>query len=511
MISNKKNLLPFSLAFGTAASFFSCAEQAGDQPMEPNVVFIQIDDLGWTDLGFMGSEYYETPNIDNFASEGLMFTDAYAGASNSAPSRANLLTGMNAPRHGIYTVSPSARGDNRTRQLIPVENTDSIMPDMMTLGHLFKDKGYTNCAIGKWHLSEDPRNNGFHYNIGGNMRGNPGADGYFAPYNISNIEQGPEGEYLTDKLTDEAIAFIKAYQEEPFFLYMSYYTVHTPLQGKEHIVEKYREKEATEEHHHPVYAAMIESMDENVGRILDSIDTMGLDENTIVVFVSDNGGLRGISRLDPLRAGKGSYFEGGIRVPLIMRWPGHIDPGVTGEPVTNLDFFPTFMRILDAEPEDKILDGDDLSPLFDGGSLGARPLFWHFPIYLQEFAGKEDQARDPLFRTRPGSVMRYGDWKLHEYFEDGAIKLYNLEIDPGETTNVADKHPELTDKLYQMLVDWRKETGAKMPDARNPEYDPAFEENKIRELSVRVLPDFATQKPDEFRKMLTNMTQEEGW
>lgn len=509
--SFKKTLLPFSLAFG-AASFMSCSDQAGDESLKPNVVFIQIDDLGWTDLGFMGSEYYETPNVDELASEGLMFTNAYAGASNSAPSRANLLTGMNSPRHGVYTVSPSARGDDRTRQLIPIENTDSIMPDMMTLGHLFKEKGYTNCAIGKWHLSEDPRNNGFHYNIGGDLRGNPGyPTGYFAPYSISNIEQGPEGEYLTDRLTDEAITFIEAHHEQPFFLYMSYYTVHTPLEGKEHLVEKYRKKETTQEHHHPVYAAMIESMDLNVGRILDKIDSLDLAQNTIVIFISDNGGIRGISRQDPLRAGKGSYYEGGIRVPMIMRWPGHINEGVTDEPVTNLDFFPTFMRILDVAPEDKILDGDDLSPLFDGGSLENRPLYWHFPVYLQEFAGAEDQARDPLFRTRPGSAMRYGEWKLHEFFEDGVIELYNLENDPGEKTNVADKHPEITDKLFQMLVDWRIDTGAKIPFARNPMYDAAFEQSQIRELSAQVHQDFATQKPDEFRKMLTIMTREEKW
>ncbi len=504
-MQNKKHLFSVSLALGTA-TLFSCAEHREDLE-KPNVVYIQIDDLGWTDLGFMGSEFYETPNVDRLASQGLVFTNAYAGASNSAPSRANLLTGMNAPRHGVYTVSPSERGNTRTRQLIPIPNTDSIMPDMMTLGHLFENAGYVNCAIGKWHISSTPLSNGFHINIGGDHRGNPGRDGYFAPYNIAHIEQGPDGEYLTDRLTDEAIAFMEANREQPFFLYMSYYTVHTPLQGKEHVVEKYRQKEPTDEHFHPVYASMIEAMDENVGRILGSIDELGLTENTLIVFTSDNGGIRGISWQDPLRAGKGSYYEGGIRVPLIIRWPSRIDVGVTDEPVTNLDFFPTFMNILDVEYADKLLDGDDITPLFTGGSLGKRPFYWHFPIYLQQYDGKVDQSRDPLFRTRPGSVMRYGKWKLHEYFEDGAVELYNLETDPGETNDVSALYPDKTMELHKMLIEWRTETGADIPDEKNPEYDAAFEKMQIESFAGKMI-DHHDQSVAAFRNMLVSWSEE---
>ena len=477
-----KNIVPITATF-TALSLVSCDYAADYAEKTPNVVFIHIDDLGWTDLGYMGSKFYETPNIDNLAATGLVFTNAYASAANCAPSRACLLTGMNTPKHGIYTVNPADRGNPRTRQLIAAENADSIMPHHYTLGHLFSDNGYKTCAIGKWHLSSDPRNNGFHINIGGDTRGNPGQGGYFAPYNITNIEQGPDGEYLTDRLTDEAISFIRENKEQPFFLYMSYYTVHTPLMGKEHLVEKYRQKEYDENHHHPVYAAMIESMDKNVGRILKSLKDYGLEANTIVVFISDNGGIRAISAQDPLRAGKGSYYEGGIRVPLIMKWPEHIETGVTDEPVINFDFFPTFMSVLNVEPEEKTLDGTDLSPLFSkGGSLERRPLFWHFPIYLQRYGGALDQSRDPLFRTRPGSVVRYGEWKLHEYFEDGALELYNLETDLGETTNLANTHPEATYKLYNMLIAWRDEVNAPVPDQRNPRYDPDFEQKRIQNL-----------------------------
>ncbi len=502
----KKQFFPLSVALGTA-TFMSCEGVVKDQDQRPNVVFLHIDDLGWTDLGYMGSDYYETPNIDQLSEEGLIFTNAYAGAANSAPSRANLLTGMNSPRHGIYTVNSPDRGHPKTRQLIASANADSIMHDDVTLGHLFRKNGYKTCAIGKWHLSSSPVHNGFHINIGGDNRGNPGRDGYFAPYNIANIEQGPEGEYLTDRLTDEAIQFIEENRESPFFLYMSYYTVHTPLQGKEHVVEKYRQKEGTDVHNNPVYAAMIESMDENVGRILTRLDDFGLTDNTLIVYLSDNGGIRSISRQDPLRAGKGSYYEGGIRVPMILKWSSHIRPGITDEPVTNLDFFPTFMSVLGVEMGQKVLDGDDLTPLFTGGTLEKRPLFWHFPIYLQRYAGEEDQGRDPLFRTRPGSVMRYGKWKLHEYFEDGAIELYNLASDPGETNNLVDTYPEKTGELVQMLTHWREETNAPVPTERNPEYDARFEKMQIERLSTQT---FNYQGKDgyAFREMLASMSEE---
>ncbi len=483
-IHNKPWFIPFNLFMGATVGLSACREAPQTHSLAPNVVFIMIDDLGWADLGYMGSGFYETPRVDELASEGLVFMHAYAGASNCAPSRATLMTGMNTPRHGIYTVSPSERGDARTRQLIPIANNDSLIPSTYTLAHLFSDMGYQTCAIGKWHLSNNPLHNGFHINIGGDHRGNPGQNGFFAPYNIDHIKQGAEGEYLTDRLTDEAINFISDNQHQAFFLYMSYYTVHTPLQGKEHVVDYYREKSGTPEHNNPVYAAMIASMDENTGRILDVLDELGLAENTLVVFTSDNGGIRGISKQNPLRAGKGSYYEGGIRIPLIMRWPGNIEPGVTNEPMTFLDFFPTFMSVLGVESVDHERDGDDLYPLLHGESLGQRPLYWHFPVYLQQYRGAIDQARDPLFRTRPGSVMRYGRWKLHEYFEDGTLELYDLESDPGENLNLAGGMKEKTDSLHRMLQQWRSKMHAPVPEQRNPLYDREYEYERIRQFQT---------------------------
>lgn len=536
-----------TLAVATGLLTYAC-EPATPRPETPNVLLIHVDDLGWNDLGFMGSDFYETPHLDNMATESLVFMHAYAGAANCAPSRANLLTGMNTPRHDIYTVSPINRGDARTRRLEPAANADSLHPDMFTLAHLFGEAGYETISVGKWHLSMNPVHNGFDRNVGGDIRGNPGHQGYFAPYNIAHITQGPDGEYLTDRLTSEAIDFMREERDAPFFVYMTYYTPHTPLMGKPEIVEKYRQKEPGERHNHPVYAAMVESMDENVGRLLATLDQMGVAEQTIVIFISDNGGLRQISPLDPLRAGKGSYFEGGIRVPLLMRWPGRIAPDVTDTPVTNLDFFATFAEILGRQvPVERLagsvpsmldrqqgtahvrageqngsemhsgaavegsqnqavtgpegqsdnakgsraavtgLDGTSLVPLFQGGTLEQRPLFWHFPIYLEDYAGVVDQARDPLFRTRPGSIVRYGDWKLHEYFEDGALKLYNLVDDPGEWKNLAGERADIRDRLHSMLVGWREETGAIMPPGPNPQFDPELEAERI-EAKVQAAP-----------------------
>lgn len=477
--SLRRSIIPASVLMFVSAGMSSCNQTA--VPQNPNVVLIHIDDLGWMDVGFMGSEYYETPNIDRLASQGLVFTNAYAGAANCAPSRACLLTGQNTPRHGIYTVNPADRGNPRTRQIIASANADSINPSDRTLAHLFGDAGYASIAIGKWHLSSNPVNKDFDYNIGGDSRGDPGHDGYFAPYNIANIEQGPDGEYLPDRLTNEAISFIEKYQHQPFFLYMSYYTVNTPLQAKEDVIEKYRQKGGVGCQQHPAFAAMVELMDENVGRMISRIDELGLTDNTLVVFISDNGGIRAISCQDPLRAGKGSYYEGGLRMPMIMKWSGQITPGTTDAPVVNLDFYPTFMRVLESPSEDKILDGVDLSPLFSGGTLHERPLFWHFPIYLQHYNPRLDQGRDPLFRTRPGTVMRYGKWKLHEYFEDGALELYDLDADLGETNNLADVLPEETAELHLRMIDWRTRTNAPVPTERNPDYDPDFERRQIRD------------------------------
>jgi len=315
------------------------------------------------------------------------------------------------------------------------------------------------------------------------MQGNPGHDGYFAPYNISNLSQGPKGEHLTDRLTSEAIQFIKQNARESFFLYLSYYSVHTPIQGKPALIEKYKKKKGTEGQNHPVYAAMVETLDTNVGRLLKQINQLKKDRETVVIFISDNGGIRKISHQTPLRAGKGSYYEGGIRVPMIVKWDGKIKPGKTDVPVVNYDLFPTLQNILGVSDVNKSLDGQNLNPVLESKSLPERPLIWHFPIYLQSYGGLQDQSRDPLFRTRPGSAIRLGEWKLHKYYEDNNTELYNLNKDPGEQNNLATEYPEKANELLQ-IMNLRLETlKAPIPEKKNPHYNPDFETTQIQKIT----------------------------
>jgi len=410
--------------------------EAGEQP--PSVLHIVADDLGVMDVGFMGDDRYTTPNIDRLASQGMIFTGGYAPAANCAPSRACVLTGEQTTRHGVYTVSSSERGKAATRKIIPTPNTVHVADEFQLLPEVFKQKGYTTIQIGKWHIGKDPATQGVDINIAGNQRGGPGT--YFSPYRVPGLEDAPEGEYLTDRLTTEAIHILEAHKDQKFFLYLPFFTVHTPIQGRPDLVKKYEGRDDV----NAEYAAMVECLDENMGRLMKALDELGLSDNTLVVFTSDNGGIRRFSKQDPYRAGKGSYYEGGVRVPFTVRWPGKIPAGTKSEvPVTGLDFYPTYLEILGMELENKKLDGVSLMPLLTGkGTLADRPLFWHFPIYLQAYDPETDDGRDPLFRTRPGSTMRYGKWKLHEYFEDGAYELYDLSEDIGETRNLAGSQPE---------------------------------------------------------------------
>lgn len=323
---------------------------ASENPQKPNIILINVDDLGWKDLGFMGSAYYETPNIDRLAGQGMVFYQAYAAAANCAPSRACMMSGRNTPSHGVYTVDNSERGNSKTRKIIPTPNRDFLPDSIYTLAMMLADNGYVNGTFGKWHINEDPLDHGFHVNVGGSHRGNPGSGGYFSPYNIDFIENGPDGEYLTDRLTDEALRFIEENSDSPFFLYIPFYSVHTPIMGKQELIDRFSGKPGSEGQDRAEYAAMVASVDENVGRLLEALDKMMLTENTLLIFTSDNGGIRDISYQNPLRAGKGSYYEGGIRVPLIIRWPGTIPAGSTTDfPVTNMDFYPTIMSIINAE------------------------------------------------------------------------------------------------------------------------------------------------------------------
>jgi arylsulfatase A-like enzyme len=452
-------------------AWISCTQKSAKADFKlPNVILINVDDLGWKDLGYMGAEFYETPNIDKLAKQGVVFNQAYSGASNCAPSRANMLAGRYSMSHGVYTVHPAERGNAKKRQLIPSHSNRFIPKGTYTLGNFFKDNGYVTGTFGKWHISESPHDFGFDVNVGGGPQGNPGKDGFFSPYNVEHISSEREKEYLTDRLTDEAIQFMVDNKKRQFFLYLPFYTVHTPLMAKDEDLTVFMDKKGKPGRKNITYAAMIYNMDKNVGRILNKIDSLGLSKNTIIIFTSDNGGLRSISFQDPLRGGKGSYYEGGIRVPLIISWKGKYVANVVEEPVSQIDFFPTLASIIGADMEALPLDGKNILPLLEGKMLDERDLFWHFPIYIEADNPNLDQSRDPWFRTRPGSVIRSGNWKLHQYFEDGSLELYNLSTDPSEKINLKDSVPQILNQIFIKLEKLQEKHQAPIPNKLNPEY-----------------------------------------
>ena len=335
--------------------------------------------------------------------------------------------------------------------------------------------GYKTIHLGKWHLGADPTQQGFDVNIGGDQSGSP-TGGYFSPFKTGSMvpynDSYPEGTHRVDIFADQAVKFMQIYRDQPFFMYMSFYSVHTKLESVPGLVEKYDPSNVN-----PTYASMIEKMDQGIGKIVTALKQLNLKNNTLIVFTSDNGGLKKTSSQAPYRSGKGSYFDGGIRVPLVVRWPGHVAPGLCEVPVSGIDLYPTFLDAAGAKvPAGKILDGVSLIPLFQKyGTLQERPLFWHFPIYLQQYSGKKDDAHDAHFRTRPGSAIRLGKWKLHEYFEDGRIELYDLAADPSERMNFAHIHPKKASEMHQVLKDWRKKLNAPVPTQLNPAYDPTAE------------------------------------
>ena len=454
------------------------AESKHDQP---NVILFYIDDLGWTDVGFNGSKYYETPNIDRIANEGINFTNAYANAPNCAPSRACLMSGQYSPRHGIYTVGNSDRGKSKTRKIVPTPNKKILDASFYTLGEMIRDAGYETAFMGKWHLGEGketgPRGQGFDKNVGGLEWGHPKK--YFSPYKNPYLPDGPEGEYLTDRLTDEALDFMSTKRDKPFFLMLSHYAVHTPIKAKPLLIEKYEAKSPVGEHKNPTYAAMIESVDMGIGRMLRYLQENEIAENTIVIFYSDNGGLGRVTSNSPLRGSKGMLYEGGIRVPLAIRWPKRIKPKQTNPtPVIGTDLYPTLMNLVGGEvPSDLTLDGTDLTSLIvENKPLKRDAIYWHFPAYLQG-RYKGSRNKDPFFRTRPGSVVRTGDWKLIEYFEDGGLELYNLKDDISEQTNLAQSNPAKRESLHTLLKTWRKNVNAPIPTEPNSKYDPNFKGN----------------------------------
>lgn len=452
-------------------------------PDSPNILFIYLDDFGWRDAGFMGSDFYETPHLDQLASNGMVFTQAYAGAANCAPSRACLLSGQYSPRHQIFNVGTNPRGAAAHRRLEHIPGVSTLDPEIQTWARQLQDHGYRTGSFGKWHLSSDPKDYGFDVNVGGDHRGSP-PRGYYPPHpNAPGLESAPEDEYLTDRLTDEAIAFMRGDDPAPWLVYLTHFAVHTPIQPKKEWVSKYAAKPAGELHDHVDMATMIQAVDDGVGRIVAMLEETGQRDETVILFSSDNGGYGPATDMRPLKGYKGTYYEGGIRVPFFVCWPGVVAPGSVSEtPITGVDFYPTLLSIAGASLVDgQLQDGVDLTPIFRGNDAihRNRALFWHFPAYLQSYNQVVDEQRDPLFRTRPCGVIRKGPWKLIEYFEDGGLELYNLAADVGELKNLAKTYPEVTQSLHEEMIAWRQETQAPVPSTPNPKFDPQAEANAI--------------------------------
>lgn len=441
---------------------------------QPNVLFIYLDDFGWKDASYMGSDFFETPNLDRLASEGMIFTDAYSCAANCAPARACMLSGQYTPRHHVFNVGTRPRGNAAYRRLKHIPGVDVLDRSIQTWAQCIQKAGYTTASIGKWHLSNDPIPYGFDLNIGGTHSGSP-PKGYYPPHAVPGLRDAPPGEYLTDRLGSEAIRFIRENKSKPWLLYLTHFAVHTPLDAKKELVGKYRSKPKGQLHHHVGMATMIQSVDDGVGQIIDTIDELGLTQKTIVIFYSDNGGFAGATDMNPLRGYKGTYYEGGIRVPFFVKWPNVVTESTRcAEPITGVDLYPTLCAMTGADmPNGQISDGKNLLPLLtqDIESFGSRPIFWHFPAYLQANGRIDSESRDPLFRTRPCSIIRDGDWKLHYYYEDDGVELYNLRNDIGETNDLSKSNPEKTSELLAKLTRWRRDTQAPIPTIRNPKFD----------------------------------------
>ena len=444
----------------------------GSLSAKPNVLIFLVDDLGWTDLGYTGSKYYESPNIDALSRESIVFTNAYSNGPNCAPTRACLMSGQYSPRHGIYTVGDPVRGNHKFRRWTPVENATVLDDKVVTLAETFSNAGYSTVHLGKWHLGKDPTTQGFDLNYAGFTGGSPSKGGYHSPYAYPNVVEEKEGRYLTDHLTDLAVKYIqKQSAEEPFFMYMSHYAVHTPIQAKASVQRRFDSKKPSGSHKSPKYAAMIASMDESLGRIMSALEDVGKLEETIIVFASDNGGYGGITGQEPLRGSKGMLYEGGIRVPMLVRLPNGQNKGIENTPVMSMDLYPTLTSYCDIATEELTLDGIDLSPRFaKGGSLSTeRAVYWHFPCYLQRYPGLKI---DSPFRCVPSSAIRKGDWKLIHSYETDAIELYNLAADIGETNDLSTQKQEIAKSLYGELEAWRKRVNAGVPTVKNPRYDP---------------------------------------
>ncbi len=476
-------------------SFFVCYSMVHlgcqkEQDFErPNVLFILVDDLGYSDLGYTGSTSYETPNIDALASDGMVFTNAYAASPVCSPTRAAILTGKYPARINITDYIPGNRhwGPHADQKLASQPFKLQLDLEEYTMAEAFKAEGYKTLFAGKWHLGEQdefyPTHQGFDINIGGNKTGHP-SGGYFSPYQNPELQDGLKGEYLTDRLTNEVIKFIENTKEGPFFAYLSFYSVHLPLQAKMDKVNKYNEKFAKQfndkeqflkegetffknRQNNAKYAGMVESMDDNVGRVLQVLKKNKILKNTIIVFTSDNGGMASSNTVDnipttnlPLRAGKGHLYEGGIHEPLILKWTNQIKAGsVSKSVVTSTDLYPTLLDLAGiGQLPQQHMDGVSLKPILLGKLQNDRPVFWHTPHYSGGLGGT------------PSGAIRMGDYKLIEFYEDMHIELYNIVNDVGEMNNLAQEQPSKVMELKKILHQWRKDMNALMPYP-NPHYE----------------------------------------
>jgi arylsulfatase A-like enzyme len=484
-------------AFTVAAGLFllcalpQSASAAEPSPRRPNIVFILADDLGWADLGCYGADLHETPNIDRLAGQGVRFTQTYA-MSVCSPTRAAIMTGKHAARLHITIWREGSFDPPRPNQKLAQPQTVHDLPlSEVTIAKALKSAGYLTFHVGKWHLGDAehyPEAQGFDVNVGGTLWGAPNT--YFHPFSgsktfgdfryVPGLGPGKSGDFLTDRLTDEALKLIDAAADRPFYLNLCYHNPHTPIEAKPDIVEHFRQKLTPElRHQNPTYAAMIKILDDNVARVLHHLDERGLADHTIAVFTSDNGGFvnkfagSNVTNNAPLRSGKGSLYEGGVRVPLIVRWPGVTPPagGVTcAEPTTCTDFFPTWCEAAGVAPDatgDSGRDGVSLLAALrepaKAGTLHRDALYFHYPHYYAT--------------TTPAGAIRQGEWKLLEYFQDDHIELYNLKDDPGEAKDLSKEMPDRAKDLRERLVKWRESVGAQMPTRRQQAQGPERQEN----------------------------------
>lgn len=521
----------------TSSSGMLSAAQNNQPPKKWNVIFFLVDDLGWTDVGYQGSSFYETPNLDTYAKKGVRFSQAYAACHVCSPTRASILTGQYPARLGLTDWLPG-RKNFTFQKLKTVETVQHLPYNVKTLPQVLKDNGYATAIFGKWHLGEDSasaRRQGFDVQVPQWNKGWPNGS-FFSPYNMKGLEGGVNGEYLTDRLTDEAMKWVEKNKNKPFFLYLSHFAVHDPIQGRGDLVVKYEKKrnalpkqnytqfilegnpddpdpltrealtaalrdsshqgirifpdrtvKVKQRQDNPQFAAMVESMDESFGKVMSRLSEMGLDNNTIVIFFSDNGGMsaanfgnpaRKIAQCDqdkvfstsnvPLRAAKGFLYEGGIRTPMFIYWPNQAVSGTESEvPVISTDFYATILDMIGIEKKpggNNGIDGKSIVPVLKGEKAGTekikeKPLYWHFPHYSNHGA------------QSPGGAIRLGDYKLIEYYENNTVQLFNLRNDPSEQNDISRTEPQKVKQLRDMLHAWRKQVNAVMPTS-NPQYNP---------------------------------------